>query len=170
MTFTGIDNQTVEFRITNYQFPDNTEGDWDGNWLLIYLKVKSNVGNWQTIDAQLTTWEVKQLINWFDDLTNDSKPEYTDLSFTEPNLSFELLNEFNTVIKSFKIKFDLESRPQSAMDDKEYFVEVEADFKELKRLASELQNELNAYPERKPVYSNVPAKQRRTWIQKLFGK
>ncbi len=31
MTFTGIDNQTVELKITNYQYPDINDGDWDGN-------------------------------------------------------------------------------------------------------------------------------------------
>ncbi len=68
MIFNGIDNQIVELRITNYQYPDINFGDWDGNWLLIYLNVKSNVGHWQTIDPSLTTWEVKELIDWFADL------------------------------------------------------------------------------------------------------
>jgi len=55
MKFKGIDNQTVEFILTNYQFPDNQDGDWDGNRLNIYLKVDSKVGKWQTIDPSLTT-------------------------------------------------------------------------------------------------------------------
>jgi hypothetical protein len=65
MKFKGIDNQTVEFIITNYQFPDNQDGDWDGNRLNIYLKVDSKVGKWQTIDPSLTTWEVQEIIDWF---------------------------------------------------------------------------------------------------------
>jgi hypothetical protein len=46
MTFNGIDNQTVELKITNYQYPDINDGDWDGNWLNIYLNVNSKVGHW----------------------------------------------------------------------------------------------------------------------------
>jgi len=38
MLFKGINNQTVEFRITNYQYPEITDCEYDSNWLLIYLK------------------------------------------------------------------------------------------------------------------------------------
>jgi hypothetical protein len=62
MIFQGIDKQSVELKITNYQFPENQDGDWDGNCLNIYLKVESKVGKWQTIDPSLTTWEVQEII------------------------------------------------------------------------------------------------------------
>lgn len=68
MIFKGIDDQIVEFKITNYQYQDNQDGDWDGNWLNIYLKVNSKVGKWQTTDPSLTTWEVNKIIDWFDTL------------------------------------------------------------------------------------------------------
>ncbi|MEY3421612.1 MAG: hypothetical protein RIR48_1908, partial [Bacteroidota bacterium] len=35
MIFQGIDKQSVELKITNYQFPENQDGDWDGNCLNI---------------------------------------------------------------------------------------------------------------------------------------
>lgn len=145
MTFTGIDNQTVELKITNYQFPDN-DGDWDGNWLNIYLNVKSKVGDWQTVDPSLTTWEVQSLIDWFDTLSKNSSPKYVDMKFIEPKLSFQLLTDFNSDKKTFRIKFN--SRPQSATELKEYFVDVVANNLELKRISTELKNELNKYPER----------------------
>ncbi len=154
MTFTGIDNQTVELKTTNYQFPDINDGDWDGNWLYIYLNVKSKVGHWQTVDPSLTTWEVQSLLDWFDTLSLNARPEYVDLGFTEPNLSFILLTDFDSDKKTIRIKFDLESRPQSATDDKEYFVDIVADNFELKRISKELKNELNKYPERKSAHNN----------------
>lgn len=169
MTFSGVDNQTVELKITSYQYPDINDGDWDGNWLNIYLNVKSKVGHWQIVDPSLTTWEVQSLIDWFDTLAKNSRPEYAEMGFTEPNLSFELLTDFNSDRKTFRIKFDLESRPQSAIDDKEYFVDVVADNFELKRLSTELKNELNKYPERKPAHYSTLPKAGRTWWQKLFG-
>ncbi|MEZ4805709.1 MAG: hypothetical protein R2852_09565 [Bacteroidia bacterium] len=91
------------------------------------------------------------------------------MGFTEPNLSFELLTDFDSDKKMFRIKFDLESRPQSATDDKEYFVDVVADNLELKRISTELKNELNKYPERKPAHNSTLPKAGRTWWQKLFG-
>lgn len=148
MTFTGIDNQTDELKITNYQYPDINDGDWDRNWLNIYLNVKSKVGHWQIVDPSLTTWEVQSLIDWFDTLSQNSRPKNVDMGFTEPNLAFELLTDYDSNEKKFRIKFDLESRPQSATDDKEFFVEVVASNFELKRLSTELKNGLNKYPER----------------------
>ncbi len=151
MTFKGINDQTVELKITNYQFPENQDGDWDGNWLNIYLKVDSKVGKWQTIDPSLTTWEVQEIIDWFDKLSADKEPEFRLMTFTEPNLSFELLNEPTDNTKLIRIKFDLESRPKSAKDDKEYFVDISADKDKLIAIKKGLNDELSKYPERKPT-------------------
>ena len=169
MTFTGIDNQTVELKITNYQYPDINAGDWDGNWLNIYLDVKSIVGNWQKVDPALTTWDVLRLIKWFEDISNNLQPEYTDICFLEPNISFELLTPFDSETKTIRIKFELEFRPQAATDDKQYFVDFIADSNELKRIATDLKTELEKYPERKPAHNSSLPKAGRTWVQKLFG-
>ena len=151
MIFKGTNGQTVELRITNYQFPNNNEGDWDGNWLHIYLKVDSKCGKWQTIDPSLTTWEVQELINWFNNLSDNRDVQYRVMLFTEPNLSFELHNLPSDKEKKISIKFNLESRPKSASEDKEYFVDILAANDELKRIADELKDELERYPERKPI-------------------
>ncbi len=148
MIFNGIDNQIVELRITNYQYPDINFGDWDGNWLLIYLNVKSNVGHWQTIDPSLTTWEVKELIDWFADLSNNKRIKNKRLDFTEPNLSFEHIGSMKNKCL-VRLRFELESRPQSAIDDKEYFVDFEFSSREIKQVVIDLTNELNNFPERK---------------------
>lgn len=169
MTFTGIDNQTVELKITNYQYPEITDGDWDSNWLNIYLNVKSNFGNWQTVDPSLTTWDVERMIKWFYNLSNDIQPEYTDICFLEPNISFELINSFDSETKTIRIKFDLESRPQSATDDEVYFVEFIADNNGLKSIITDLKMELETYPERKPAHNSTLPKAGLTWLQKLFG-
>ena len=149
MEFRGVDNQTVELKITNYQFPKSLDRDWDGNWLNIYIKVDSKVGKWQTIDPSLTTWEVQELIDWFTDLSNDLKPKWIDMEFTEPNLSFYLLNDFNLSKKQIRIKLDLECRPKSAKEDKEYFVDFEFNNSDLKKISSDLMAELKKYPIRK---------------------
>ena len=151
MTFNCIDNQTVELRITNYQYPEIIDGDWDSNWLNIYLNIKSNVGHWQTVDPSLTTWEVQDLIIWFYELSKNNRPKYNEQEFTESNLSFELLNSFDSLEKKIRIKFALESRPQSATDDKEYFVDFVTNNNELLKISTDLKLELKKYPERKPV-------------------
>jgi len=148
MIINGLNDQTVEIRITNYQFPNETQDEWDGNWLNIYLKVKSDLGNWQTIDPSLTTWEMNELIDWFNMLSKDIAPKHLRLNFTEPNLSFELLKGRKKPQKMFRISFNLESRPQSAKDSDVYFVDCFVENQELKRIADELKMELDKYPER----------------------
>ena len=83
--------------------------------------------------------------------SSNLQPEYIDICFIEPNLSFELLDNFDSKPKTIRIKFDLESRPQSATDDKEYFVDFIADNQELERIKLDLEKELGNYPERKPA-------------------
>lgn len=147
MIFTGINKQTVEFEITNYQFPEITDCEYDSNWLLIFLKVKSDCGNWQTIDPSLLVSEVKNIIEWIDKLSENETLNSDYLVFLEPNLEFELKSS-TTEKKRIRIIFDLESRPKSADDQKEYFVDCEFNNAELKQIASELKKEIELYPER----------------------
>lgn len=138
MKILGINSQTVELRVTNYQFPETSDRDYDGNWLNIYLNVNSELGKWQTIDPSLLTWELEELINWFLTLSNNREPECRHLEFIEPNLSFELLNDTTDSVKQIKLVFHLESRPQSAKEDDEYYVIFEANREYLNQLANDL--------------------------------
>lgn len=78
MKFNCDDKQKVELKIQNYQFPNTLDRDYDGNWLNIYLKVESKVGHWEVTDPSLLTWDIVELINWFRDIANNIKPEYTE--------------------------------------------------------------------------------------------
>lgn len=147
MVFHGINNQTVELRIANYQFPEITNCEYDSNWLLIYLKIKSDCGNWQTIDPSLLVGDVKEIIEWFEKISQNETLKYKCLDFMEPNLAFELIKtrmDFKTV----RIKFDLDSRPKSADDGKDYFVDCELNNSELLKVIEGLKNELQPYPRR----------------------
>lgn len=149
MIFNGLDNESVELKIHNYQFPESPDRQEDGNWLYIHLVIKSAQGHWQTIDPSLLTWEVESLVEWFHDLGKKAKPDCLQQEFIEPNISFHLLNSYLDDQKLIKIKFDLESRPGSAKDEIDYFVTFKADEKELHRIASELKQELQKFPVRK---------------------
>ncbi|TKG97033.1 hypothetical protein EYV94_00990 [Puteibacter caeruleilacunae] len=146
MIFNGINNQSVEFKVVNYQFPALRDKDYDGNWLTIYLNVKSEFGDWQVTDPLLLTWEIEDLIEWLMILSRNEKPEYLHQEFIEPNLSFHLLSDSNNAIKEIKILFQLECVPKNVDGDKEYFVIFEANNEELKRIAEDLEKELEKYP------------------------
>lgn len=145
MRIEGLENQLVEFKIINYEFPNSNDKEYDGNWLQIYLNVKSKLGNWQTIDSSLLTWEVQEIIDWFK-LLLENKTQTRLLEFIEPNISFELTNSFDNATKRIKIIFDLESKPRSAKENVEYFVEFEANEIQLKKLINDLESELSKYP------------------------
>ena len=89
-----------------------------------------------------------ELIEWFADLSNNKKLKYKYLVFTEPNLSFEHIG-FNGNKCIIRLRFALESRPQSAVEDKEYFVDFEYNTSEIKQIVIDLTNELKKFPERK---------------------
>jgi hypothetical protein len=148
MLIKGINNQSVEIRVTNYQFPETRDREYDGNWLNIYLNVKSQLGNWQCVDHSLLTWELQELIDWLKKLSENKKPKFEQMEFIEPNLSFHLMNSYNDLEKKIKIEFRLESRPKSAKEYQEYFVEFIASDSKLKDIANELKIELSNYPVR----------------------
>ena len=147
MIFKGVNNQTVEFKITNYQFPEITNCEYDSNWLLIYLKVKSDCGNWETVDPSLLVRDLKDIIEWFEKLSNDIDSDSDSLVFMETNLEFKL-TKINTDKKRIRIKFDLESRHSNAKDEEEFYVDCEYNNTELKLIVSELKKEAELFPER----------------------
>ncbi|XAS75636.1 hypothetical protein V3G39_13385 [Dermatophilaceae bacterium Sec6.4] len=103
---------SIELVVNGYQFPDIGSDDqpedpesWDSNWLIIHGTVTTGEGSpWSFQQPCLTTWEVAELADWFQNvaagLTPPLPPEAREpdkassyapagwLTFTEPNLSF----------------------------------------------------------------------------------
>ena len=146
MIIKAVNNQIVEIRLLGYQFPHSLDKEWDGNWLNLYFKIESQVGNWQTTDPSLTTWEIQLLIDWLNELADNKQPKFIELGFTEQNLSFKLQNDYTAINKIIRVKFDHGLRPYSAKEEKEYFVDFEADNFTLKMKAGELASELERFP------------------------
>ena len=147
MFFIDNNGEELELKVLGYQFPSNLDGDWDSNWLRIYIHVKSRSGSWQTVDPSLTTWELKKALMWFKGILERDDEIETELTFTEPNLSFRLVDKTPECVK-IQIHFNLESRPESADDDQEYFIELSLSNKDLEKLIRDLQIEYDKFPER----------------------
>ena len=154
MRFECINNQFVELSILGYQFSEITD-EWDSNWLLVHINVKSYIKQrkkleqifWNKTDPAITTFELKWLICWFKNISENKVEKYKRMDFTEPNISFELLNDFDSNIKRMRINFMAEFNPIFKMGT-EYSIELNATNKQLKKYAEELEIELNQYPER----------------------
>jgi hypothetical protein len=148
MIFECTNEQFVEIKILGYEFQKISNDEWDDNWLVIHINVKSTEKHWTATAPAITTFELKGLIDWIKNISNNKIEKYKKVDFTEPNISFELLNNFDSDVKQIKINFFLEFNPLSNMDT-EYFVELIATNEELKKYANELEDELKKYPERK---------------------
>jgi len=105
MIFHCKNGQFVELKITGYQFPEILDDDWDSNWLMVYINVKSTKKNWNTTDPAITTFELRSLIKWFKSISENKIVKYKEMNFTEPNISFILLNGFDSDKSRIKINF-----------------------------------------------------------------
>lgn len=146
MIIKGINNQSIEFRILNYQFPGNEDCEYDSNWLNIFIKVDSTRGNWQAIEPALLTWEIQQLIEWLKRILANKKIHENPITFIEPCLVIELLKKNDK--KNLRFHFNYEFKPQNANDEIEYFVDASFSNQEFKDLITNLENELSKFPER----------------------
>jgi len=104
MRFDCINNQFVELSVLGYEFPEKTDDEWDSNWLLIHINVVSNEKQWDITDPAITSFELKWLIDWINNISENKIEKYKWMDFTEPCISFELINNFDSrMLKAFSL-------------------------------------------------------------------
>ena len=148
MIIHGINGETVEIRSAGYQFPGMDVGEYDANWLMIYLKVNGKERKWDALDPSLETMDLEAIIDWFERLSVGGKVKYRELGFMEPNLSFKILEENDAGELLIRIQFELELKPKDVVDDLEVYVDFLAGKEELMEIADEFRWELEKYPRR----------------------
>ena len=146
MVFKGINNQSIELNIINYQYPDLIDEPHDCNWLIVNVKVLSNFGDWEATDPALLTFDFEKMIEWFDNLSKNIEPKNTELIFTEPSFLLFLENSYVDYIKKIKIELDLELRIKGFSP--ECYVDIHANNEELEQISMDLRNELSKFPKR----------------------
>lgn len=146
MIFNGVRNQTIEFKIIDYEIPENQGPSYEANFLYIELDIKSDFGNWQTDGCALSTTDVEKIIDWFYKLARN-EPAISQVSFVEKGISFNLLEETD-VKKHISIQFHSYCIPQNRDDIKSYSIDLEMNSIELTSLYEGLQKELDLYPSR----------------------
>jgi len=145
MKFFCENGQFVELKILGYQYPEMLEDNYDRNWLMIYINVKSTDKQWEAASPALLTFEVQALINWLEKLSDNKVVKYKRKGGYEPNISFELSNKFDSKTKVIKIYFDAEFHPLP-QSNRRYCIKLKANNEELKKYVEELKNELEKYP------------------------
>ena len=146
MIFNGLRNQSLDFKIIDYEIPENFGPSCESNYLYIELKIKSEFGNWFTDGCAISTTDIEKIINWFF-LLKQNKPVVSLLNFKEKGISFELLKSSHT-IKQIRILFYSECTPENQNHIKPYYIDLEQNNMGLNDIYESLQKELNAFPTR----------------------
>ena len=161
MKFICEKGQFLELYILDYEYPDAVinKGDhnWfkDSNWLMIHFDVKIRKLRWNINAPILNIYDIKYMIDWFKDISNNKIAESKTLDFIDGGLSFKLLSNINSTVKIIKIRLEYPIHPDNIFANsfhtpyKEYyFVKLKATNEQLKIYAEKLENELKKFPDR----------------------
>ena len=158
MRFECINEQYVELKIIGYEYPKITDDPfgYDSNWLMVYINAKSAKKHWEAVDPAFLSFELKELIDWLNYLSENRMAEEKygedkSCRFCEPCLAFKLMNNYDSKIKKIKIIFGAEFHPQKNME-RDYSITFMATNERLKYYANELEYELQKYPIRSKNY------------------
>ena len=139
----------LQLELIGYQFPALETEPYDSNWLNIRIQATHPGGKWTATDPSLQTSEVARLADWLDGIAKGEISAPSDLSFTEPNLRFELIAQPTPTVRVY---FELESRPTWAsadiagMDD--LWIDFPVDSRQLSDAAANLRDQLRRFPRR----------------------
>lgn len=89
------DRFRLELTVAGYEFPDMVTDPYDANWLVIRATLQSVHGawRWQVEDAGALTWELEGCIQWLRTLAAREPTETERWSFSEPDISFEVIRQ-----------------------------------------------------------------------------
>jgi hypothetical protein len=154
----GGDGLSVELAPIGYQYPDNTQGGWDSNWLIVAGNVKTPGGSWLFTDPCLTTSEAKALAEWLHDtaagIVPVAEPDSTgavrpNVWFTEPNLAFSVGGRADNLVH-VRVHFSHESAPpwRARPEIWQFFVDLAMSIEDIDASATAWAEELGPFPER----------------------
>jgi hypothetical protein len=88
---TNIKGDVFELKIVEYYFPYIDNEPYDSNWLVVQIQCRLDGHTWVATDS-LLTWEVERLLKRFKKVSNKELVRRMQFGFTEPYLSFRLVN------------------------------------------------------------------------------
>ena len=145
-----------ELTIKQYEFADQPSLDLiDMQWLYVTTRTSVSGRNWASIEPSLMYSEAVRLAEWFKRIAA-SKSVDTEIYFTEPNLSFELLGK-NADRSNIRIIFSHESRPpwnpfNYAADSDSDYVDIEALDLDLIQASESILDDLLSLPPSKRLF------------------
>ncbi|MCD0157728.1 hypothetical protein IHN32_08025 [Deinococcus sp. 14RED07] len=168
----------LDLSVVGYEFPEETNCAEDSDWLLIQLRIECPAGPWTHIDPSLTVREVLWLAEWlreaarygavFSEWQRRFAPLTTIITFTEPNLAFELSSVPDTALPfQFRVYMSAESMPPFDLstphfemgEPTEKWVDFMAAPSDLHQMADELSEALTRFPSRTPMSAPTDLKE-----------
>ena len=172
MLLKGADGSEFELGVVGYQFPQEEDEIDDANWLRIRVRASGPLGSWEATDPSLQTWEVAGLTDWLEDIADKRLTRWPTMEFTEPNLSFEVMENFGSRA-TLRVYFELELRPPWAakgwVGQRDMWLDLQVKPEELRAAAGSLPADLARYPQRGELPESMRqwAEQVRRMRQKL---
>ncbi len=141
------------FSIASYQFPDieDSADKYDKNWLNVRVDIKDRSGaEFSAEDPSILTWELMELLNWFETISEGKKPEYSILGFIEPTIYFELLHKNADNEVKIRIHLCCELKPEQLKpnNDDEFIIDVNLSPKEIEDAIVDLKRIIKLYLQR----------------------
>ncbi|GGL00251.1 WapI family immunity protein [Deinococcus radiotolerans] len=159
----------LDVSIVGYQFPEETNCAEDSDWLLVQLKVECPAGQWTHIDPSVTVQEARWLAEWLREAARNGEvfskwqrrlePLTSTITFTEPNLAFELSSvpdparplQFRVYMSAESTPpFDLNTHLFDMGEPNEKWVDFMAVPADLCQMADALFEALTRFPSRTP--------------------
>lgn len=99
MILTSGETQTeFEYHVVGYQFADVLDEEYDANWLMMRMRVKTPAGEQTKTDPSLLTWEGHWLANWLADLEAGREAQ-EEMRFLESTVVFQLIERTETEVR-----------------------------------------------------------------------
>ena len=147
--------------VLGYEFPNNHDGIFDSNWLIIDGAVQHGGLHWRFREPSLLVDEGIRLLSWLVEVGDgEAQPEapdtthriWPDLYFTEPNLAFSVGSRTGPLVE-LRVHLSLESGPpvqdaKDRLDIYQYFVNLQMDTDAVKKAAEDWSIELEPFPVR----------------------
>ena len=138
-------NTSFKCYIVDYENPKE-------NWCLLKIRVEQDGKVFEAIDPAIETTELPNLLNWFRCLSERKLPEYARLTFTEPCIGFEFLNNKNGTVR-ISIVLSHELRPKLMNDEEDYKIIFDLDDKDFENILYGITNTIAKFPIRNKKYS-----------------
>jgi uncharacterized protein YktA (UPF0223 family) len=142
------ENTSLDWNINGYEFPemDQTLSKQDANLLYGGMDVKTENTTWHMAGSFLFTYEIQNIIEWFENIDKNLLENKEELKFSESELVFR---QKECSKDKYRIQFDF-THPGNPETLQESDTLLTGDFskEEIKEIIDFLNKTLNEYPVR----------------------